>query len=226
MKSPLNNWIALQCPLGQVSYYKMGSKPDPTAPGTGPSQECFDQLLSMCHGLICLVKHSAVPWPTTHGEIMGGAGWCCCTHAPCLLVNNPIPLNANIACSITHPNFYIVSIYIYSHNNHHLHLHHHHHDLLHISIYLSTYLSIYIPLPWVQVRSDSLAVLMDRIAVQAPHLFTTPGALTFVISQVERLAPRIQGWKIMKTPGFGCFGMKHVPMFFDSDAGLIWVFCV
>jgi len=76
------------------------------------------------------------------------------------------------------------------------------------------------------VRSDSLAVLMDRIAVQAPHLFTTPGALTFVISQVERLAPRIQGWKIMKTPGFGCFGMKHVPMFFDSDAGVIWVFGV
>lgn len=57
-------------------------------------KECFDQLLSMCHGLICLVKHSAV-------------------------------------------------------------------------------------------RSDSLAVLMDRIAVQAPHLFTTPGALTFVISQVD-----------------------------------------
>ena len=97
---------------------------------------------------------------------------------------------------------------------------------IYLSICLSIYLSIYLPLPRVQVRSDSLAVLMDRIAVQAPHLFTTPGALTFVISQVERLAPRIQGWKIMKTPGFGCFGMKHVPMFFDSDAGVIWVFGV
>eukprot|EP00913_Durusdinium_trenchii_P004758 g4418.t1 len=56
--------------------------------------DCFDQLLSMCHGLIVLVKHSAV-------------------------------------------------------------------------------------------RSDSLALLMDRIAQEAPHLFTTPGALTFVISQVD-----------------------------------------
>ena len=59
-------------------------------------KECFDQLLSMCHGLICLVKHSAV-------------------------------------------------------------------------------------------RSDSLAVLLDRIAVQAPHLLTTQGAMTFVISQVDLL---------------------------------------
>lgn len=33
------------------------------------------------------------------------------------------------------------------------------------------------------MRSDSLAVLMDRISEQAPHLFTTPGALSFVISQ-------------------------------------------
>ncbi|CAK9113303.1 Uncharacterized protein SCF082_LOCUS52511 [Durusdinium trenchii] len=57
-------------------------------------KDCFDQLLSMCHGLIVLVKHSAV-------------------------------------------------------------------------------------------RSDSLALLMDRIAQEAPHLFTTPGALTFVISQVD-----------------------------------------
>ncbi|CAJ1389541.1 unnamed protein product [Effrenium voratum] len=59
-------------------------------------KECFNQLLSMCHGLIVLVKHSAV-------------------------------------------------------------------------------------------RSDSLAVLLDGIAVQAPHLFSTPGAVTFVISQVDAL---------------------------------------
>ncbi|CAE7800444.1 unnamed protein product [Symbiodinium sp. CCMP2592] len=37
------------------------------------------------------------------------------------------------------------------------------------------------------VKSDSLAVLLDRISDLAPHLYSTPGALTFVISQCDAL---------------------------------------
>ena len=59
----------------------------------------------------------------------------------------------------------------------------------------SSYQPSFSPAVHSQVRSDSLAVLMDRIALQAPHLFTTPGALTFVISQVGMATPG-NPWKM------------------------------
>ena len=142
-----------------------------------------------------------------------------------------------IACSITHPNFYIVSIYIYSNNNHHHrhrhhHHHHHHHHHLHL-LYISIYLPIYLS-KYTAPTSPGAFRLAGR--ADGPHRRPSAASLHHTRGldlrhlaggTPERLAPRIQGWKIHgKTPGFGCFGMKHVPMFFDSDAGVIWVFDV
>jgi hypothetical protein len=39
------------------------------------------------------------------------------------------------------------------------------------------------------IKSDSLAVMVDRISRLAPHLLSTPGAVTFVISLVDTLLP-------------------------------------
>ena len=78
-----------------------------------------------------------------------------------------------------------------------------------VSPHFRSFAALKFVVPVTKVRSDSLAVLLDRIAVQAPHLLTTQGAMTFVISQVngggirkDRFVLRINGVSVLGIAAF------------------------